>query len=98
MSCQHLSRLYVKFDVSAQEDRRRVQLANAAVARGAVRLGVSLAVDRRVKSAGELSEAADEGAVGDMRDDVRDRRLRAVVEHEETGRLEQRGCVCSRER
>jgi pSer/pThr/pTyr-binding forkhead associated (FHA) protein len=36
---QHLSRLYVKFDVSAEEDRRRVQLANAAVARGAVRLG-----------------------------------------------------------
>lgn len=36
---QHLSRLYVKFDVSAQSERRRAQLANAAVARGAVRLG-----------------------------------------------------------
>jgi hypothetical protein len=35
---QHLSRLYVKFDVDAGE-RRRVQLANAAVARGAVKLG-----------------------------------------------------------
>ena len=35
---QHLSRLYVKFDVDAGE-RRRVQLANAAVTRGAVRLG-----------------------------------------------------------
>jgi pSer/pThr/pTyr-binding forkhead associated (FHA) protein len=36
---QHLSRLYGKFDVGAQDDRRRVQLANAAVARGAVTLG-----------------------------------------------------------
>jgi pSer/pThr/pTyr-binding forkhead associated (FHA) protein len=36
---QHLSRLYVKFDVSEHVDRRRVQLANAAVARGAVSLG-----------------------------------------------------------
>ena len=36
---QHLARLYVKFDVGAEEDRRRVQLANAAVARGAVSLG-----------------------------------------------------------
>src|SRR5262245_1358558 len=36
---QHLSRLYVKFDVSTQDERRRVQLANAAVARGAVKLG-----------------------------------------------------------
>ena len=35
---QHLSRLYGKFDV-AQGERRRVQLANAAVARGAVKLG-----------------------------------------------------------
>jgi hypothetical protein len=35
---QHLSRLYGKFDVDAGE-RRRVQLANAAVARGAVKLG-----------------------------------------------------------
>lgn len=35
----HLSRLYVKFDVDAQGERRRVQLANAAVARGAVKLG-----------------------------------------------------------
>jgi pSer/pThr/pTyr-binding forkhead associated (FHA) protein len=35
---QHLSRLYAKFDV-AQGERRRVQLANAAVARGAVKLG-----------------------------------------------------------
>ena len=35
---QHLSRLYVKFDVAPGE-RRRVQLANAAVARGAVKLG-----------------------------------------------------------
>ncbi len=36
---QHLSRLYVKFDVGADDERRRVQLANAAVARGAVNLG-----------------------------------------------------------
>jgi FHA domain len=36
---QHLSRLYDKFDVGAQSERRRLQLANAAVARGAVRLG-----------------------------------------------------------
>ena len=36
---QHLSRLYGKFDVGAQGERRRVQLANAAVARGAVKLG-----------------------------------------------------------
>ena len=36
---QHLSRLYVKFDVGAQGERRRAQLANAAVARGAVKLG-----------------------------------------------------------
>jgi len=35
---QHLSRLYVKFDVT-RGDRRRVQLANAAIARGAVKLG-----------------------------------------------------------
>ena len=36
---QHLSRLYFKFDVGARGERRRVQLANAAVARGAVKLG-----------------------------------------------------------
>ena len=36
---QHLSRLYAKFDLSTQDERRRVQLANAAVARGAVKLG-----------------------------------------------------------
>jgi pSer/pThr/pTyr-binding forkhead associated (FHA) protein len=36
---QHLSRLYVKFDVGAHGERRRVRLANAAVARGAVTLG-----------------------------------------------------------
>jgi pSer/pThr/pTyr-binding forkhead associated (FHA) protein len=36
---QHLSRLYVKFDVSTQDERRRVQLANAAIARGAIKLG-----------------------------------------------------------
>ena len=36
---QHLSRLYDKFDVGAQGERRRVQLANAAVTRGAVKLG-----------------------------------------------------------
>ena len=36
---QHLSRLYVKFDVGSHGERRRVQLANAAVARGAVNLG-----------------------------------------------------------
>ena len=35
---QHLSRLYAKFDVAPGEGRR-VQLANAAVARGAVKLG-----------------------------------------------------------
>jgi len=35
---QHLSRLYDKFDVSTQDERRRVQLANAAVARGAVKV------------------------------------------------------------
>ena len=36
---QHLSRLYDKFDVGPHADRKRVQLANAAVARGAVKLG-----------------------------------------------------------
>jgi len=36
---QHLSRLYDKFDVGPDADRKRVQLANAAVARGAVKLG-----------------------------------------------------------
>ena len=36
---QHLSRLYVKFDVETQGGRKRVLLANAAVARGAVKLG-----------------------------------------------------------
>jgi ATP/maltotriose-dependent transcriptional regulator MalT len=36
---QHLSRLYDKFDVGSHGERRRVQLANAAVARGAVKLG-----------------------------------------------------------
>jgi DNA-binding CsgD family transcriptional regulator len=35
----HLSRLYDKFEVGAHGERRRVQLANAAVARGAVKLG-----------------------------------------------------------
>ena len=36
---QHLSRLYGKFDLSTRDERRRVALANAAVARGAVKLG-----------------------------------------------------------
>jgi pSer/pThr/pTyr-binding forkhead associated (FHA) protein len=36
---QHLSRLYDKFDVGDHGERRRVQLANAAIARGAVKLG-----------------------------------------------------------
>src|SRR5215510_5568987 len=36
---QHLSRLYAKFDVEVGGGRRRVQLANAAVARGAVKVG-----------------------------------------------------------
>jgi pSer/pThr/pTyr-binding forkhead associated (FHA) protein len=36
---QHLSRLYAKFDLDAPGERRRVRLANEAVARGAVRLG-----------------------------------------------------------
>jgi hypothetical protein len=35
---QHLSRLYDKFDVTADGDRKRVQLANAALARGAVKV------------------------------------------------------------
>jgi pSer/pThr/pTyr-binding forkhead associated (FHA) protein len=35
---QHLSRLYDKFDVGAEGERRRVQLANAAVSTGAVKL------------------------------------------------------------
>jgi DNA-binding CsgD family transcriptional regulator len=35
---QHLSRLYDKFDVGVYGERRRVQLANAALARGAVKL------------------------------------------------------------
>jgi DNA-binding CsgD family transcriptional regulator len=35
---QHLTRLYGKFDVAADRERRRVQLANAAVGRGAVKL------------------------------------------------------------
>jgi FHA domain len=36
---QHLSRLYDKFDIPAGDERRRVRLANAAVARGAVKPG-----------------------------------------------------------
>jgi pSer/pThr/pTyr-binding forkhead associated (FHA) protein len=36
---QHLSRLYEKFGVGEQGERRRVRLANAAVATGAVKLG-----------------------------------------------------------
>jgi pSer/pThr/pTyr-binding forkhead associated (FHA) protein len=44
---QHLSRLYDKFDVSTHDERRRVQLANAAVARGAVKLGDLRPVDPR---------------------------------------------------
>ncbi len=35
---QHLSRLYEKFDVGKHGERRRVQLANAAVSTGAVKL------------------------------------------------------------
>jgi len=35
---QHLSRLYSKFDVGAHGERRRVRLANAALATGAVKL------------------------------------------------------------
>ena len=35
---QHLSRLYVKFEVGAHGERRRVQLANATVSTGAVKL------------------------------------------------------------
>jgi DNA-binding CsgD family transcriptional regulator len=35
----HLSRLYDKFDVGADAERKRVELANAAIARGAVKLG-----------------------------------------------------------
>jgi pSer/pThr/pTyr-binding forkhead associated (FHA) protein len=44
---QHLSRLYDKSDVSTHDERRRVQLANAAVARGAVKLGDLRPVDPR---------------------------------------------------
>ncbi len=36
---QHLSRLYVKFEAGVHGERRRVQLANAAVGRGAVKVG-----------------------------------------------------------
>jgi hypothetical protein len=36
---QHLSHLYGKFDVGTHGERRRVRLANAAVALGAVKLG-----------------------------------------------------------
>ena len=36
---QHLSRLYDKFDIPSGDERRRVRLANAAVARGAVKPG-----------------------------------------------------------
>jgi DNA-binding CsgD family transcriptional regulator len=35
---QHLTRLYGKFDLDSQGERRRVQLANAAVSTGAVKL------------------------------------------------------------
>jgi DNA-binding CsgD family transcriptional regulator len=35
---QHLTRLYAKFGITGGDERRRVQLANAAVARGAVGL------------------------------------------------------------
>lgn len=40
---QHLSRLYVKFGVGTDGERRRARLANAAVSRGAVKLGDLLA-------------------------------------------------------
>ena len=36
---QHLGRLYGKFGITEGDERRRVRLANAAVARGAVGLG-----------------------------------------------------------
>jgi DNA-binding CsgD family transcriptional regulator len=35
---QHLSRLYVKFDIGAHGERKRVRLANAALSTGAVKL------------------------------------------------------------
>ena len=35
---QHLSRLYAKFDVGADDERKRVRLANEAVSTGAVKL------------------------------------------------------------
>ena len=35
---QHLVRLYGKFDLGTESERRRVQLANAAVSTGAVKL------------------------------------------------------------
>jgi pSer/pThr/pTyr-binding forkhead associated (FHA) protein len=44
---QHLSRLYVKFDLSTRDERRRARLANAAVARGAVTLGDLRSADPR---------------------------------------------------
>ena len=42
-------------------------------------------------SAGEMGEAADECPVGDVSEDVHERGLRAVVEHQETGWLKKRG-------
>ena len=42
---QHLSRLYDKFDVPSGDERRRVRLANAALARGAVKPGDLRAAD-----------------------------------------------------
>jgi DNA-binding NarL/FixJ family response regulator len=36
---QHIARLYEKFGVEESGERRRVRLANAALARGAVKVG-----------------------------------------------------------
>lgn len=36
---QHMARLYQKFDIAPEAERRRSRLANAAVSRGAVRIG-----------------------------------------------------------
>ena len=59
------------------------------------RLIVASTRARSTSLAGELSEAADECSVGDVGEDVDERGLQAVVEHQEAGWLEQRERVCA---
>jgi hypothetical protein len=81
---------YLRIVDVAGEPREQTDLRRNAI--GAVRRGCRRSVVQcSVGLARELSEAANEGAVGDMGGDVRERGLRPVVEHQDAGRFEQRG-------